>query len=580
MMRRTSNRLVLWGAGMLLSLSVMAQPEPDEGFDQTLIITGNRTLTVQKAYKISELPSVVDINSDQIELKYQLIPRRPITEIKLEQIEPAKVKVREPLEKLYHGYVKGGAGTFATPFLEASYTSTRKRDFAYGVRARHLSANDGINRPVAFSGFSENAAELWGKKVYKKHSLETALSYNRNAYHYYGFDPQDANIDKKDIKQAYSDISLNGKWKSYYRDSSRVNHTLYLNSYFLTDRYDASEVGVNVAADLESIRGNQFYTLNTGLDFIGYQSGELRPFDFMDDTSGTSLGSTDQNNAIFKAVPKILFAKGGLRAAVGLGIYGQFTNKARFHAFPDLEVSYSLFNNIFIPYAGMTGSVERNGFRTLSRDNPFILSNIRALENSVVRYKLFGGIRGTISDNLSFNLGASYQRVDDQVLYVNDTLVSSENRFDLIYDDVKTLTLKGEVTYRYGEKWSATVSGHVFSYSVENEEEAWHLPSHRFALKADYNLFDKFIIGGELAWVGKRMVKSYLPVDNIEPNEAGFTAIELDAYVDLSLSAEYRYTNRLSVFVEGHNLTATKYDIYYRFPTQRVFILGGAKYSF
>ena len=578
-MRSSINRLFLWGAGLVMTQSVFAQPE--EGFDQTLIITGDRTLSVQKAYKISELPSVVDISVDQMALSYQLIPRRPATKIELEEIEPAKVKVREPLEKLYHGFVKGGFGTFATPFLEASYTSTRNRDFAYGVRVNHISANDGINRPVAFSGYSENAAEVWGKKVFRKHSFESNIKYNRNVYHYYGFDPQDSDIDKNDIKQGYNDISLRSKWKSYYRDSSRVNHTIFLDSYFLTDRYDASEVGVKVEADLESVRGAQFYTLSTGLDFIGYQSDELGTFDFMNDTAGTKLGSSDQNNAIFKAVPKILLAKNGLRATVGLGLYGQFTNKARFHVFPDLEVSYALFNDIFIPYAGITGNVQRNSFRTLSNDNPFILSNIQRLENSVVKYKVFGGFRGTVSDNLSFNLGASYQRVDNQVLYVNDTLVSSENRFDLIYDDVKTLTLKGELTYRYGEKWSATVSGHVYTYSTENEEEAWHLPSHRFALKADYNLFDKFIIGGELAWVGQRMVKSYLPVVGLEPSDVGgFTAVKLDAYADLSLSAEYRYTNRLSVFVEGHNLTATKYDIYYRFPTQRVFILGGAKYSF
>lgn len=581
MLKRSKSILLFLLVALLMPFLTMAQPgdQAGGGFDQTQIITGERTLTVQKAYKISELPKGVDIPVEMGDLKYQLIPKRPATEIEIEPIEPAKVKVRESLDQLYHGFVKAGAGTFATPYLEAYYTSLRDRDMAYGIYLKHLSANDGINRPVAFSGFSETKAEIWGKKIIQKHSIQTALAYALNGWHYYGFDPQDQDIDKKDIKQRFSDISLRTDYKSYYNDSARVNHDISLEAYYYSDRYDANEIGLEANAFLRTWRDNQYYTLDAGLDFIGYKSDALKPFNFMKDTTGIQIPKTENANAIFHLTPQILLTSGNLRAMVGLAIYGQFSSKARFHAFPEAEVSYSLFNAIFIPYAGLTGKVKRTSYKTLSRENPFILSNIQ-LENEVVKYNVFGGIRGSVSDNLSFNTRVGYKNSEATALFVNDTLVSDENRFSIIYDQVKTFSLLGEVTYRRGEKWTATVRGQLLGHRAENELEAWQLPTYKFSMRGSYNLFDKLILGAELAWIGKRYAKSLRPVGDLKPQSGGYYKVTLDPYVDLTLHAEYRYSTRLSAFIEANNITGTKYDIYYRFPAQRVFVLGGLKFAF
>lgn len=138
-------------AGAAATLSA----QEEDGFDRTQIITGDRTLTVDKAFKITESPTETDIPVRTVDTTYTLIPRRPEVKLGTEPIEPARIKVREPLDPMYHGYVQGGVGTYQTPFLEAMFTSTRKRDFSYGVKYRHLSAHRSV-RNVAFSGFSEN----------------------------------------------------------------------------------------------------------------------------------------------------------------------------------------------------------------------------------------------------------------------------------------------------------------------------------------------------------------------------------------------------------------------------------------
>ena len=582
----TLHTLFIFITVLSLPALVLAQGGGDS-FDQTQIITGDRTLTVQSAFKISEMPTVVDIPVQMGQLTYQMIPKRPVTEITLAPIEPAKVKIREPLEKLYHGFVKAGAGTFATPYVEAFYTSTRNRDLAYGVHARHLSSHSGISQPVAFSGFSETNLDLWGKKVLKKHTLEAGLGYGLNGFHYYGFDPQDVKIDKKDIRQRFNDFSLSAALKSVYRDSSKINHDIGLATYYYSDNYDANELGIKATTQLRTWRGDQYYTLDGGLDIISYRSDNLEAFGFMNDASGFFIPSTKYGNVILNATPRILVAKYGLRAMVGLGLYGQFDSKARFHAFPDAEVSYSLFHDMFIPYAGLTGGVERNSYKTLTQENPFILSNTfypgtedNPLKNSVIKYDVYGGIRGSISQKMSFNTRIGYKRVNDTPLFINDTLVSVENRFRVVYDRIETFSMLGELSYRNSSKWNATARGELFAYTSDDQEEAWHLPTYRFSLLGSYSLFEKFILSAEMALVGKRYAKSLRPVSDYEVQPGGFYKIELKPYFDMSLKAEYKYSGRISAFIEANNLTGTKYDMYYRFPVQRVFILGGLKYAF
>lgn len=548
------------------------------GFDQTQVITGDRTLTVDKAFKITELPQAVDIDVKGGDMDYKLIPRRPALSVAAEPIEPARVKVREPLEQLYNGYVKGGVGTYNTPFLEALYTSTRKRDFSYGVKFSHLSSNKGINN-VAFSGFSQNEVAAWGKKIFKQHSLESKASFNRDVWHYYGFDPLDQEINKGDIRQRFELFSLDNKWKSYYRDSSKVNHDIDLKIYNLGDRRGANEFGVFAGGELHAYRGEQFYTMQTGFDLVSYTSDAVNPFTFMQDELGLQSLPQNNTNAIIHATPKILLRKGGLSATAGLGLYMQVKNIARFHAFPDAEVSYSLFNNIFIPYAGITGSVNRVGYRTLTSANPWILNAID-LENSITRYRLFGGIRGSVNDKVSFNASVNYDRTDNTPLFVNDVVFSKENRFSVIYDDIETLNMMGEMTYANSEKWQATARVELLSYTTDMEASAWHLPSHRISLQGRYNMFDKFIAGATITWIGSRDVKSLFSLDGEQLPPGDFVVVNLPSYLDLSLQLEYRYTSRLAAFVEGHNLAASRYDIFYRFPAQRALILGGVRYAF
>ncbi len=58
------------------------------------------------------------------------------------------------------------------------------------------------------------------------------------------------------------------------------------------------------------------------------------------------------------------------------------------------------------------------------------------------------------------------------------------------------------------------------------------------------------------------------------------TTQDLDGFLDMHLGLEYRYTKRLSVFLDASNLSASKYERWFGYPVQRALVLGGATFAF
>jgi outer membrane receptor protein involved in Fe transport len=48
----------------------------------------------------------------------------------------------------------------------------------------------------------------------------------------------------------------------------------------------------------------------------------------------------------------------------------------------------------------------------------------------------------------------------------------------------------------------------------------------------------------------------------------------------MNISFEYRYTKKVSAFVQFNNLTGKKYQYWTNFPVQSINILGGVTFSF
>ncbi|MFB6307210.1 MAG: hypothetical protein ABEH43_09535 [Flavobacteriales bacterium] len=543
--------------------------------NEKIVTVGEWEPTIKESEKISSNPSIHDTVLPEPKLKYPTISRKITTHFDPEPISPARLRIKEPLDQLYRAHIKAGVGNYMTPYGEIAINNKRSKDLKYGAYYKHHSSNGGV-KGTDHSDFSHNRIQLWGEKFFDEHSLSGSFNYKRNVLHYYGFDNNDDSsfsdtLSDNDIEQKFNLIEGNSKWKSHYTDSQRVNHELSLNYYNLTDNYDAAENNFRLNANLKRYVESEFVELDILADFNTY-SKKLK------DSIAIDTETISQDNLIIGASPYITTKGNKWQAELGLGLYSNnklASNKALFHFYPRINAHYSFYDGILIPYIGLNGKLKRNNLRSLSNQNPFIntLDTLVNLRNTNLKHHLQVGIRGAFSSNATFNVNLSKKEYENFPLFENAFFNS--NRFRVFYDNIGILDLSAQASYNIENKMDFKFEGHIFRYTMDKLREPWHMPQWRVSLTGSYDILNKLIVKTDIVSAGKR--KAFKDTkDNIDPEA---NEVNLDPYVDFNLSFEYRYTDRLSAFLDFNNILSSRYQKWHQYEVQRFNVIGGVTYS-
>ncbi len=565
---------------MLLPVFGFAQ-DPDFGVD----IKVEKPRTVATSTKITTLPKVVDTTVEVPTHDYPLLSKQAFVNTEITPIQPARLKIIEPITKLYKGYVKAGFGMYSSPFLDVHFMEARNRNASWGIRGKHFSSRD-AHKDYNFSGFADNHLKLYGSKFLEYFTLSGDLVFDHNAVHHYGT-MNDTTINRDMIKQRFTNFEFNGRIKSYFEDSLHLDRDIRLGYYYFQDykdedakmKYDfGREHHVDLKATMGKYLNKEYLEGNLNLDYNNYKNDTLNPCIACDTT--TSLGQ--RGNAILNLGFRIISQRDKFKFKAGLKVDVDMpdpnTSNPKLYAFPDAELKYSLFNDIFIPYVGVTRELKRNSFRSIARDNPFILSSVDLINTNNV-YKLYGGIRGTLSSKTDFNLGVSTGLYRSVPLYWRDSTYSFNNRFEVRYDTMTITKFTGELSYHNGEALKIYGKGEYFIYGAGREDMAWYLPQYKFSLGATYDMKDKIIAKFNTYVLGGRHAGTYEPQEG-QTGKDGVYSIDLGTFVDINLGVEYRYTKRLSAYLNFNNILAKKYQIYQDYPLQGINILGGITWSF
>lgn len=567
--------------GIFVGLNTLAQEVTG------ITAEGKQNRIITRSEKSDQLPITRDTAIEIPTVRYYIEPAfYPVT-FDVEPITAAKLKITEPLEKLYPGYVKFGVGNYTMPYLDAYYGSLRSKTNAWGINLKHHSAIGDMN-DVGTSKFSNNHLDFFYKHFFRKYTLKTDMRYHRDVTHYYGYSLDDTLIPmtyketEDSTKMAYNLIGFNALLSSSLKDSSKMQHQIGLKYHYLNSITKLQEHNVVVNTQLNKYLETENIEINgdVEIDFNALAQPTLNQVD----TVGVVLNdlSSQNNSAIIRIKPYVvnnkilnkLHFKGGINVNIDIT-----SDKNYFYFYPEVELSYSLFNDVFIPYAGLTGGVKRNSWNNLRLDNPFLLTNSQA-RNTNERINAYGGIRGSISSKWSFNLLTRYQKLSNAVLYYNDTIFSYGNAFGIVYDTMGQTTFSGQLAYQNGEKLKIFGKAEYFLYSTQNQEYAWMMPDFKVTLSGNYDLADKLIARMNLFIIGNRKTFTYSLMDDITPNDQDQYVFDMKPYVDANLGVEYRYNKKLSIFVDFNNLTAAKYQRFNNFPVHRFNVLGGFTFKF
>ncbi len=553
---------------LICPLALFAQP----GKNNDVIVTGGYSPKLVQAQKINEQPSISDTTVSRFPINYELNSRRVTTVYEVDPIKAANVK-GEPLTKLYRGYVKGGFGSYMTPYSEVFYNSIRSKKSSAGVHYKHLSSSGQIAN-VGYSGFSNNELNLFGKSFIKKTTLSGGIDYRRNVVHYYGFDKNIAysqdpltnpywayKLERDSIKQRYQLVNINASISDNFPvDSHATKYKVDLNYYNYSDKFKAQENAFKVAGDVSFYFKTYDFNVKGGLDIYKNQNADW-----------------SNNMTIFNLRPQITFSQPKWRLKGAINIYATSDTSYGFKFIPEVDFDLHLYENIIILNAGTDSRLKRITYKNLTENNPWLISDILPV-NTWSPFRLYAGLRGSVSSKMAFNVRASFTpSIENQVFFVNDNSSGNLNKLTYVTDNASLFEVNGEVTWQLHEKIRFIAKADFLGYTPDNELKAWHTPTLRMSYGGKYNLRDKIWINAALLTYNKQYYRDFIYG---ESGVAQTISRELKGIADMNLGAEYRYTKLLGMFVQMNNIFNVRYERYKNYPTQRFNVMAGVSYTF
>jgi len=515
--------------------------------------------TLSGAEKIELLPSMDEkIEFDIPAINYQLYPKRYESQFRVEPIMAARM-VKMPLERLYKSQLTLGFGNYLTSLAELSINQLRSRNGTFGIHLKHHSMNGKVkldNDLKAPAGFNENQLDIYGNRFLKNAVFDYMAGASYNSYVHYGVDPElDTVLNREDAVEPY--FTAQGKLglHSMYADSFHVNYDASLEYHYFTHQFDQAEHGAKATFDFNK----KLRVLDIAAELGGVFLGHYTDWD-------TLVG----NQTIFWFNPSVAKATTQWRFTAGVNLYGEVNNELFTpHLYPRAMFQFHMVKEVIIPYFGVDGYLETNSYRQVVEENPYIVPSLAVRPTS---HKMIGyfGLKGHISEAVSYNLKASYSVIDDAYFYVNDNSNPLMNQFNVVYDDVTLGTLHGELTLQPGDSWKVFLKGNYYSYiTMVNEDHPWNKAKFDISLQARYNMGDKIILNAGIYTIGSRYYENY----NLSLDET------LPLTFDLNLGMEYRYSKLLSLWVRFNNMAAQTYYLYNQYPSFKFRVMLGFSYA-
>jgi len=546
--------------------------------DHTINTVGDRS--VEKAYRVAINPRIIDTIIPTPMIEYPLLVLKLDTETEVNRINPATVNTKEKLTQIYNTYVRLGVGSELMPLGEVYFDSKRSRKYIYGAHIKHLSSFGNIKN-YAPAGFDRTKGLIYGGINESRYTLRGDVNYNNQGLHFYAY-PSDTLI-ADSIRQRFSDFGMSASFKSHVKDSAKINYTVGLNyNNYLARKprtagfedWRAKENYFAILSGATYKHNKEIYALDLNIKYNGYKYGEL------DSTIAYLDSGIVLNNTVINLKPSITtqLKDDRFKAQFGADVVFDVHTKTSVHIYPNVEVKYSMFNDIFIPYIGLRGGLQQATFKSLSQTNEFMLDNVNMLNESTP-IDFYGGIKGTLSKRISFNAGISFANVKNKALFITDTTYSLGNRYAVIFDTLNRTTVEGSISYQLKEKLKIDALGKFYSYNLLNSSYAWNLPRLQFILRGSYNLFDKFIFRADLNIEEGRKALVYSAGEDVKLENGQFVKT-LGFLADANIGVEYRYNNRISAFVEFNNVASQRYMRWYNAPVHAFQVMGGITYRF
>jgi len=536
------------------------------------------TPKISDAFKVKEIPSLEDeVTENRKEVKYNIFSIPVASTFTPAKGKAADVDKAEPV-KLYDNYASFGVGSYTSFLGEVYLNHAINRSESVGGYVSHHSSAGGIDGVLLEDDFSETKFNANYSRKLGDYSWNVDLGAKHQVFNWYGLPEglyDSTLIESIDPQHTYFTFDFGGEIKF---DNRLLN--------------DGRMRFRRFADDFES--GENRFTFSTNID-IPLSDGELNTtfkFDYLGGTFDESYFGTEKieyGNFQVGVIPSYQILEDDL--TVNLGVSAFYMNdteagKNKFYIFPKVTASYRLVDEVLITYGGIEGDLIQNSYYDFARQNPFMSPTLFIMPTDQ-QYDAYIGLKGKLSNNMSYNIRGNYKAENNKALIKNNTernyssgnSYNRGNSFGAVYDDVNTFSLFGELNVNVNRNFTLGIKAEYFTYTTEIEEKAWNQPDFEASLFMDIQFDKHWYAGANLFYVGERFDQASFEGSLIPGEDLTMTAA-LESYFDANAHLGYRINDQWSVYAKANNIANQDYKRWMNYPVQGLQFLAGTTYKF
>ncbi len=565
------------------SIAQKKDPKKEENIGTEVVnVVKTYTPTISDAFKVKETPALEEEgNAKKESIKYTIFSF-PVAST----FTPSKGKA-EGIEKeeqahLFQNYATFGGGNYGVLNGELFLNHNLNSADYVGAILSHFSSQGGIKGVEVSDNFNETAVDLTFGTNRKNLSLNLDLGYQNQIYNWYGLPASYDSLTSEERAallrvanegQSYNNLYFGGKIT--FSESVFKVASLKLNHF--SDAFGSSENRFYLKPSFELNINEKLIKTNAIVDYLG---GSFKGNYW--NTNSIQYGYTN-----FGIVPTFELYEQGWTVNIGAALFYSLdmkNNNNQLLIYPKINASFNVVDDLMLFYVGAEGNLEQNTYYDFANENPFVSPRL-TIAPTDKQYDLFAGLKGKLTNNISYNIRGSYVNERNKALfksneYANSTMKEGYtlgNSFEVVYDDMKTLSFYGEFKADLSEKVSLVINGTFSSYTNDIQKEAWNLPAIKLDSKIDFNITEKWYAGANVFFVGERKEEqSYMTSLVIDPR----VVKNLAGYFDVNAHVGFKYSEKLTAFLRANNITNQNYQKWLNYPVQGLQVVLGANYKF
>ena len=589
MKRQHKITLSLLALGLLMGAgNAMAQKDSLKLKQEVEVVKAYQP-SILDAQKINDIPQIKPEQTEAPTFDYSIFSKPVFSTFDPTPVAAAKM-VGDPKEPLGLGLLKLGFGNYLTPYGELFFNAQPTQKSNFGMHFSHLSSSGKVkllNEDLVKAPESENTAEIFGKKFFRKSTLFGSLAFDRKAFTYYGYAGdrlsdalKEEMIPHYQDKQYFSKGTATVHLKSETLSTAELNYDFGAKYHYFISKTGQTEHEVVLSGDVSKNIDNALGLLSASLTVYKADSIMNRFY--------SEFGKKQQT--ILRANPSVMWSTENASLQLGLNtaMILDIDTDTDFKIWPKVKAEWSPVPQVLTLFAGVDGHLQHNTYSAIAAENPYA-DPYHDVANTNYKYIVSGGFKGKLTSKTNYVAEASWSAIEKQHFYVIEgtniftegaTTRNLNNTFNWVYDDVNILKLSGEVMHSVSDDFSVRLLGNYYSYDLKSLEKPWQMPNFDFTLSGVYKPAEQLKFTADIIAVGSRtaLMNDYSPNFSLAPPTSH--EISMDPIIDLNVGAEYQFSPKLNFFAKLNNFGFQKYEQWLGYTNKGLNWLAGISYSF